>query len=175
MPAWLASLARLIGGWLAPTPSGGDPPAPGPPPVWPPVPTVPPGPLPRVVPAMPAPEQVKVTADLLAEHNRVRRARGLVALRADDRAICAATLGATLCAQNGALSHFSKYGSTPWSRLATFGIGGYASSENLAEGTTDAAETVRAWLADPAHAENVLGDYNVMGGAMVRSADGRLW
>lgn len=144
--------------------------APAPQPITPPPPAV------RVVPAYPSAEQVAVTARMLAEHNRARAARGLPALKTDDRLICSATLEAADNANRGTLDHFGRAGSTPWSRAQLFGVPATAPmSENIAEGTVDEAETTRAWLSDPPHAENVLGPYTHMGGAMWKANDGTIF
>ena len=50
-----------------------------------------------------------------------------------------------------------------------------AASENIAEGQPDAASVVAAWMDDPPHRANILGDYDRVGVGMARDDMGSIY
>lgn len=99
---------------------------------------------------------------LLAQVNRVRRSRGLRALKISRGLSAAAGYHSRQMVQHGFFEHESRGGGSFWKRVERFyGSGGFRSwevGENLAYGSPDlgAAATVRMWMNSPGHRENLL-------------------
>lgn len=118
-----------------------------------------PGPAPPVPPAPPGGD----AAALLVAHNAARSARGLHPLTMDPRLTVAAQGHADHMAEIGVLAHSGIGDGNPWTRIRSAGFAYRSAGENVALGYPDAEHVVSAWLADPPHAANVLGDYLAVG------------
>lgn len=112
-----------------------------------------PGPFPIPIPEPPPPG---ASGGLRAEHELVRRARGLYDFRKNDKLTKIAQEWAEHCQRIGRIDHFGADGSTPWSRATAAGYAYSGLSENLAWGQRNAREAVQDWLTSPGHASNVL-------------------
>jgi len=65
------------------------------------------------------------------------------------------------------MGHNDHDGTTPWERLARLGVANVACAENVAEGYQDIPSVMDGWEGSTGHRNNLLGDYNVVCGAMV--------
>lgn len=116
------------------------------------------GPFPIPVPQPPPPAP---SGGLRAEHELVRRARGLPDYARNPKLTQIAQEWAKHCQRIGRIDHFSgppgPNQSTPWSRATAAGYAYSGLSENLAQGQRNAREAVASWLSSiVGHADNVL-------------------
>ena len=92
-------------------------------------------------------------ADLLAQVNGFRAARGLPTLVVSDTLTAAAKWMATDLATNNYFSHTSLDGRSPTQRMADAGYPAFSTwaGEDLAAGYTGAAQVLNGWINSPAH------------------------
>ncbi len=123
-----------------------------------------PDPEPPVPPVQPGP--ASPTTLVLQELNAARANSGLQAL-----------------AEDGALDRISAEWAGSMASSGVMGHGDFAgritsvypntnAGENIAEGQPDAASVVDAWMSDPPHRSNILGDYNRVGIGIAQDASG---
>ena len=104
--------------------------------------------------------------------NGARVANGIAPLQVDIHLVHAALGQSSYLASAGKLDHVGPDGSTVMTRVARAGYHGGMVGEDLAAGMGPAA-TVRAWMADPAHRENLLEPrFHVVGVAVVTGSLG---
>jgi uncharacterized protein YkwD len=148
MNGWLNLLCQFLSNRLAPrpTPEPEPPPAPGPEPLPEPVPTVDP------VPAPPSPESAVIVAI-----NAARAGQGLAALVEDDSLARVSASWAASMASSSDMEHgdFADRMASVYPNIAA--------AENIAEGQPDASSVVAAWMEEPLHRANILGEYNRLG------------
>ncbi len=87
--------------------------------------------------------------------NSARVANGVPPLQVDVRLTTAARGQSAYLAAAGKLDHSGPGGTTVFTRVERLGYHGNMVGEDLAAGMGPAA-TVRAWMADPAHRQNLL-------------------
>jgi uncharacterized protein YkwD len=87
--------------------------------------------------------------------NSARVANGVAPLQVDARLTTAARGQSSYLASAGKLDHYGPGGTTVLTRVSRLGYHGNMVGEDLAAGMGPVA-TVRAWMADPAHRQNVL-------------------
>jgi uncharacterized protein YkwD len=100
------------------------------------------------------------------------------ALRWDERLQRSASLYAQELARRQAISHVGERSHALRERLAEVGYPMRVGGENLAAGSADMDQTLRQWLASPAHCNNLMAaDFDDAGLACVATADGyrRYW
>jgi uncharacterized protein YkwD len=146
MSQLLSQFFQFFSNWLAPQP--GPQPSPPPVPVTPPT----PAPTPTPVPVSPSPESAVVAAI-----NAARVGQGLSALVEDESLDRLASSWAASMATSGVREHGDFAG-----RIGSV-YPNTAAAENIAEGQPDANSLVAAWMNDPPHRANILGDYNRLG------------
>lgn len=127
--------------------------------------------LKKSVVSRPAASLASLEANILAEVNRHRKAKGLPPLQANSIIETEAALHSQRMA----------------SRQVAFGHGGYetrvsriskrlesvkASAENVAYGQMNAREVVQGWLKSPPHRKNIEGRYNLTGIGVSRNSKG---
>jgi uncharacterized protein YkwD len=95
------------------------------------------------------------TSALVQAINSARTANGVAPLQVDLRLTTAAKGQSTYLAAAGKLDHSGPDGSNVMTRIARLGYHAGMVGEDLAAGMGPAA-TVKAWMADPAHRENLL-------------------
>lgn len=88
--------------------------------------------------------------------NKERQKNNLAFLETNTQLNEAAQLKAQDMIANDYFAHVSPSGVTPWSWLATVGYNYEVAGENLAIDFFDAQALVQAWLASPAHRDNIL-------------------
>jgi uncharacterized protein YkwD len=107
-------------------------------------------------------EMASFEAAIAAQINRVRRARGLRALRMNRRLAAAADFHSRDMGQRGYFAHASADGTPFWQRVrrwyASRGFRDWTVGENLIWGTDryGAAFAVRRWMASAPHRRNIL-------------------
>lgn len=112
---------------------------------------------PTVAPtAEPVSQPANYTADLLAGLNAARQQEGLPALTPNASLAAAAGAYAQYMAQANFFGHFGPDGSSPRSRIAAAGFGGFYKGEALSAGQTSPSAASQALLASPAHAAILL-------------------
>jgi uncharacterized protein YkwD len=112
------------------------------------------------------------TSALVMAINGARAANGVPPLRVDFRLVQAARGQSTYLAGAGKLDHAGPDGSTVLTRVSRAGYHGVMVGEDLAAGMGPAA-TVQAWMADPAHRQNLLEPhFHVLGVAVVTGSLG---
>jgi uncharacterized protein YkwD len=158
MSQLLSQFFQVLSNWLDPRPS----PQPSPPPVPVPVPVPPPAPVP--VPVSPSPESA-----LVAAINAARVGQGLPALVEDESLDRLSSSWASSMASSGVLGHGDFAG-----RIGSV-YPNTAAAENIAEGQPDANSVVDAWMNDPPHRANILGDYNRLGVGSVQDGSGSIY
>ena len=158
MSELLSRLRQFLSIWFGPKPTPAPEPSPAPEPAPEPVPPIQP------IPAPPSPESAVVEAI-----NSARASQGLSSLVEDDALAQLATSWASSMAASGDMEHgdFAD-------RIASI-YPNTAASENIAEGQPDAASVVDAWMGDPPHRANILGDYNRLGVGIGRDASGAIY
>jgi len=117
----------------------------------------------------------KATADLpalLEAHNRERAKEKLPPLKAKPKLQAAALAHARDMAEHGKMAHEGTDGSNPAQRVERQGYHFRRTGENVAAGQRSVAEVMKAWMDDPPHKKNILGDFSEMGGAVAISGDG---
>lgn len=135
----------------------------------------PPVPVPPAPPGPGPPTSASVAQALLDAHNAARAARNLPPLRLDPRLCAAAQRHAEAMAARGVLSHTGLGDLSLWERIARSGYHYSEAAEAAAEGQPTAAAVVAAWMEDPPHRANVLGDYADLGGGMACGSNGVLY
>lgn len=97
-----------------------------------------------------------VADGLLAEVNRVRRTRGLSAVRLSARLDEAAHVHTRYLASGGRFAHEGPNGESVADRVVAAGYTYGFVAENIAAGQADAAEVIVAWMNSPGHRANLL-------------------
>jgi uncharacterized protein YkwD len=152
----LIAFQQWMSNWFTPQP------APDPEPM--PMPSPPkPAPIPPA-PARPTPESLVVAAI-----NSARSAEGLAALIPDHALGRVSSRFAASMASASVLDHgdFAD-------RIASV-YPNTAAGEDIAEGQPDAASVVAAWMGDPPHRANLLGDFNRIGVGMAPDDSGAIY
>ncbi len=128
--------------------------------------------------ASPLPAQVGPELDLMARVNRERAERHLGELATSNELAAIARAHARDMAEHGYLAHVDPGGRSPLDRVQQAGVKGFQLlAENI--GATDVSgdrveSIVQAWLASPAHRENLLHpSFNTSGIGVERGPDGR--
>lgn len=88
--------------------------------------------------------------------NNERRAAGLPALIANSKLSTSAFLKAQDMCTKHYWAHNAPDGTTPWSFVDAAGYNYLSVGENLAQGFIDDGALVTAWMASPAHRDNIL-------------------
>lgn len=115
-------------------------------------------------------------AQLLAQVNARRAARGLPALRPAPRLQAAARVVACDNARRDRMDHTTADGASLGSRLRRQGYAFAYANENLAYGWNDPAAVVQGWMTSAPHRANILSRrISQFGGAVARSRSGRLY
>jgi uncharacterized protein YkwD len=126
-----------------------------------------------------ASEYASLEAGLYAAVNGVRSGSGLIELRRDPLLDAVARAHSADMARRGYFSHETPEGLNPVDRLRQGGASGFTlAGENV--GLTSRGdpnrEIVEAWLASPAHRQNLLAPvFNATGIGIARAADGTLF
>jgi uncharacterized protein YkwD len=115
----------------------------------------------------PAPPAGDPSAALLAATNAARARAHLAPLSIDPGLQAMAEAYAAELARTRVLTHGDFAG-----RLRGSGYAYRAAGENLAFGQATPEAAIAAWLADPAHRANLLGDFTDLGVSGARSAGG---
>lgn len=110
---------------------------------------------------------------LLEAHNRIRAEEKKPPLTASARLTEAAHGHARDMAEHDTLSHDGSDGSDATARIKRAGYRYREIGENVAVTELGVSEAMRSWIDSPPHRANILGDFTEMGGAAVRTADGR--
>lgn len=109
-----------------------------------------------------------VVQDLLSVTNQKRQEAGLPVLRENEQLTQAAALKANDMLLKNYWSHDSPDGTAPWTFIKSSGYTYVYAGENLARGFNTSSEVVEAWMASPAHRDNVVsGNYDEVGFAVV--------
>lgn len=74
----------------------------------------------------------------------------------DDRLADAARLHAMDMAEQGYFDHNSLDGRSPWDRIIAAGYTGQPGAENIAAGSSTAAQVMTNWMASPGHCRNIM-------------------
>jgi uncharacterized protein YkwD len=101
----------------------------------------------------------EIKSAMLCLHNAERRARGLGALRLNDRLSQAAQAHAADMVRSGYFGHQSRRGITFVSRIRSRGFRGFPLGENIAAGDGDLASPtaiVADWMRSAGHRSNIL-------------------
>jgi uncharacterized protein YkwD len=119
---------------------------------------------------------------VLAATNRIRNARGLIALRLDARLTELARERAGYMARTGEFSHTQSGGTDVFDMITASSIRWYAAGEIIAWNTAGPLDysadfAVRGWMGSPSHRAIVVSDdYNYVGFGVAVAADGtRYW
>lgn len=113
---------------------------------------------PVTVQASPVVAQSSLAKAVISEANLVRQQQGLSTLTTDDRLTQAAQIKAQDMIRRGYFAHFYQQ-STPWQFIdATGYTDWHFAGENLAKNYSTADDLISAWLASPAHRDNLLSD-----------------
>lgn len=96
--------------------------------------------------------------DLLSEINNARAENGAPALAMNFEAARLARYRAEEMVALDFFGHGSRLYGEPCEMLIRFGVPFTSAGVNIAKGQPTAEEVVRAWLASPAHAENLLNE-----------------
>lgn len=121
-------------------------------------------------------EGISVETDLPAlieAHNRIRQEHDLPPLRIADKLAEAARVHAVDMAANTFLAHEGSDGSTPAERIAEQAYPYRKVAENVAEAYPSVDAVMEGWMESPGHRENILGDFEEIGAARARDAEGR--
>jgi uncharacterized protein YkwD len=102
-----------------------------------------------------AASQRAYTSALVQAINSVRAANGVGPLQVDYRLTSAAKGQSSYLASAGKLDHYGPDGASVQLRLTRLGYHGHMVGEDLAAGMGP-VETVKAWMADPPHRQNLL-------------------
>jgi len=116
-----------------------------------------------------------VGQELLDAHNAERAKTGLPPLRASETLQAAAAGHARDMAQHTRMSHTGSDLSNLKVRLGREGYEFAKAGENVAMGQTSVAEVMSGWMHSRGHRRNILADYDEMGAAVARGADGKLY
>lgn len=103
---------------------------------------------------------------LLAAHNLERARRGLPLLRLNSRLNAAAQAHANHMAAVGKMAHQGIGDGDPESRIRGNGYDLDWAGENVAWNQKDATTVVQEWMDSREHRDNILGQFDEMGGAM---------
>lgn len=137
MPRWLQSLLDLLSRWTRPKP---QPPPPSPPPSPPPAPTNP----------------NQYVNELLAAHNKERKARGAGRLRLQTSLLTAAQNHAQWMSDNQKMSHTGENRSSVGTRVRNSGYNAMSVGENIAAGYSTVESVMRGWMNSSGHRSNIL-------------------
>jgi uncharacterized protein YkwD len=96
-------------------------------------------------------------------------------IRWNDRIAMGSQAHANRMAKKRTMAHWGIQDGLPGDRLVQYGYRFMNMSENIAMGQTTAERVVQAWLADPPHAVNVLGNYLDMGCGYATDTRGRTY
>ncbi len=94
--------------------------------------------------------------DMLSRVNAIRAGVGVAPLESCPSLRRAAQDYALLMSETGTFSHLGPDGSAPWDRVRAQGYVWQATAENIAVGHTSVDAVLRAWMASPDHAANML-------------------
>lgn len=101
---------------------------------------------------------------VVGQINSERRAAGLPALTANSKLSTSAFLKAQDMCTKHYWAHEAPDGTTPWSFVDAAGYNYLSVGENLAQGFVGDSALVAAWMASPAHRDNILaGKYQDIG------------
>lgn len=107
-------------------------------------------------------------SELLRDTNTERKKESMPALSLNEKLSEAAYLKARDMFENDYWAHTSPSGINPWKWFADAGYQYDVAGENLAKNYSSASATVDAWMASPAHRENILReDYKEVGFAVM--------
>lgn len=153
----LSRICQFLAGWFAPAPEPEPIPYPSPAPD----PEPQPEPEPRPAPVAPTPE-----SSVIEQINAARESAGLSALARDESLMRLAASWAASMASSSDMDHgdFADRISSVYPNTEA--------AENIAEGQPDADSVVAAWLDDPPHRANMLGDFNRLGVGVGRDDSG---
>ena len=149
MSAWLNDLYQALLAYFRPRPAPLPEPAPSPP-------------FAPVPPITPAPAPPTTGSAVTAAINAARASRALPPLMDDDNLTRVALAWAGSMAESGVMDHGDFAG-----RMASV-VPNTAAAENIAEGQPDATSVVAAWMDDPPHRANILGEYTRLGVGLAR-------
>ncbi|PIC69165.1 hypothetical protein CSV77_15030 [Sporosarcina sp. P16b] len=156
----------------APAPPKPVPPKPAPVPLAP----KPEPPKPTPVPPKPEPEKPSLAAQAIININIKRQNAKIGNLRADPALNRIASARAEDLAKLGELSHITPTYGTAVEMLEKFDYKWTAYGENIGAGFHDALEITNAWLASPAHKENLLSPiFTHMGAGTAPDSNGKIY
>ncbi|MFI7596920.1 CAP domain-containing protein [Actinoplanes sp. NPDC049681] len=113
--------------------------------------------------------------DVVARTNEVRVDAGCDPLAVEDELVVASVRQSHYMAATGDFGHIGWRGSTFETRSRAAGYDDVA-AENIAWGFSSADEVIDAWMASPAHRENILNcDARSFGAGVQRAANGTLY
>lgn len=107
--------------------------------------------------------------------NAERAAAGLPPVTGNAKVTAAAQAHANDQAAMSTMSHTGSDGSNAGTRLERQGFSWTAWGENVAAGFTSAPSVVAAWMNSPGHRATILGNYQYMGVAVARAANGTMY
>jgi len=111
---------------------------------------------------------VVTSSELIELANQERVAKGLPALKLNDKLVQAAQQKAQDMLINNYFAHTSPLGVTPWHWFDVVGYNYVAAGENLAKDFTDSQFLHQAWMNSPSHRDNILNNnYQEIGIAVV--------
>jgi uncharacterized protein YkwD len=117
-------------------------------------------------------EPAGFSAELVAEHNRIRAEAKLPSLSPSRRLQEAALDHARDMADRRKMSHTGSDDSTPSSRILARGYRMRRCGENVAFGPRTVAAVMKGWMNSPAHKDNILGNFSQIGAAYATARDG---
>lgn len=119
------------------------------------------------------PDAVPMTSDeravvrMVELINAARAERGLPVLAAQGQVMAAAEAHAADMASMRSMQHTGSDGSDAGDRLLQHGFDWGSWGENIGAGFTEPESLLAAWLASPAHRQNLLGDFEYLGVGVV--------
>lgn len=114
-----------------------------------------------------------MTQTLLELHNERRAVEMLPALTLEPRLNEAAKGHVLGMIERGVMGHEGEGGSTPADRVRERDYPYINVGENVAAGQETALDVMESWMESPGHRENILGDFEQMGGALGKDTEGK--
>ena len=113
--------------------------------------------------------------NIVDAHNKIRYEHNLHPLRFNQSLTDAAQKHAQYMADTNRLSHYGKGLSRPSDRASKEGYAWYGVGENIAYGQLTVEEVMKDWMNSEGHRQNILGDYQDIGIAVVANKRGQLY
>lgn len=113
--------------------------------------------------------------ELLEAHNAERARAGLPRLHSSEALAEVAAQHARDMAERGKISHTGSDAANLKVRLARAAYSFDRAGENVAMGQANVSEVMSGWMHSRGHRRNILANYEEMGAAVARGADGQLY